>query len=153
MPKLEVRLSVPERRFPVLLKEPEAVPVGIGSDTLSDVMMPLETVDSGGYGAGPVIEGKVSVAGNDVESDSVPDLKSRVLEKPAPAVLVTPDVPPPAPEPWPPVLKNPPVPPVLRMTVASVKVLVIGTFVSTAPDPTAPVAPEVPLTWLPPEIT
>ena len=50
-------------------------------------------------------------------------------------------------------LKNPPVPPVLRMTVASVIVLVIGALVSTAPDPTAPVVPEVPLTWLPPEIT
>ena len=153
MPKLEVRLSVPERRTPVLLKEPEAVPVGIGSDTLSDVMMPLETVDSGGYGAGPVTEGKASVAGNEVESDSVPDLRSREFVKPAPEALVAPDVIPPAPEPWPPVLKTPPVPPVLRMTVISVKVLVIGVFVSTAPDPTAPVAPEVPLTWLPPEIT
>ena len=139
----------------MLLKEyePEGVPVGTGSDTFSDVMMPLETVDSGGYGAGPVIEGKASVAGNDVESEMVPDLRSRVLVKPAPPVLVAPDDPPPAPEPWPPVLKTPPVPPVLRMTVISVKVLVIGLFVSTAPDPTAPVAPEVPLTWLPPEIT
>lgn len=127
------------------------MPVGTGSVTFSDVMIPLETVDSGGYGAGPVIEGKASVAGNDVESDSVPDLRLPVLVKPAPRVLVAPAVSPPAPEPWPPV--NPPVLPVLRMTVASVKVLVMGTFVSTAPDPTAPVAPEVPLTWLPPEIT
>ena len=153
MPKSEVRPSVPERGFPVLVKEKEPVPVGAGSDTFSDVMMPLETVDSGGYGAGPVIEGKASVAGKEVESDSVPDLRLPVLVKPAPEVLVTPDDPPPAPEPWPAVLKNPPVPPVLRMTEISVKVLVIGTFVSTTPDPTPPVAPEVPLTWLPPEIT
>jgi len=92
VPKLEVRPSVPERRFPVSLKDPEGVPVGTGSDTLSDVMMPLETVDSGGYGAGPVIEGKVSVAGNDVESDSVPDLRSDLFEKPALEVLVAPEV-------------------------------------------------------------
>ena len=92
MPKLEVRPSVPERRFPVLLKDPEGVPVGTGSDTLSDVMMPLETVDSGGYGAGPVIEGKASVAGNDVESDSVPDLRSDLFEKPVLEVLVAPEV-------------------------------------------------------------
>jgi hypothetical protein len=137
----------------VLVKEKEPVPVGAGSDTFSDVMVPLETFDSGGYGAGPVIEGKAPVAGNDVESDSVPDRKPRVLVKPAPEVLVAPDVSPTAPEPWPPVLRNPPVLSVLRMTVISVKVLVIGTLVSTAPDPTAPVAPEVPLTWLPPEIT
>lgn len=145
MPKSEVRLSVPERGLPVLLKEPGAVPVGIGSDTFSDVMVPLETVDSGRYGAGPVTGGRVSVAGKEVESDSVPDLRLPVFVKPAPAVLVAPDDLPPALEPWPPVLKNPPVPPVLRMTVASVKVLVIAAVVSTAPDPTAPVAPEVPL--------
>lgn len=101
MPKSEVTPSVPERGFPVLLKEyePEGVPVGTGSDTFSDVMMPLETVDSGGYGAGPVIEGKASVAGSDVESDSVPDLRLPVLVKPAPRVLDAPAVSPTAPEP------------------------------------------------------
>ena len=92
MPKSDVEPSVPERRSLVLVKEKEPVPVGAGSDTFSDVMVPLETVDSGGYGAGPVIEGKVSVAGNDVESDSVPDLRSDLLEKPALEVLVAPEV-------------------------------------------------------------
>lgn len=99
MPKSKVRPSVPERGFPVLVKEKEPVPVGAGSDTFSDVTIPLETVDSDGYGAGPVIEGKASVAGNDFESDSVPDRRPRVLVKPEPVVLVAPDDPPPAPEP------------------------------------------------------
>jgi len=73
--------------------------VGAGSEKFSDVIIPLETVVSGGYGAGPVSDGKASVAGNDVETDSVPDRGLCELEKPAPPVLVAPDVSPPAPEP------------------------------------------------------
>jgi hypothetical protein len=153
VPKSEVRLSVPERGLPELLKEPVGVPVRAGRDTFKDVMIPLETVVSDGYGAGPLSEGKASVAGNDVESDSVPDLGLPELLKPAPAVLVTPGISPPAPEPWPPVLKTPPVPPVLRTTVTSVMVLVIGAGVSIAPDPTAPVSPEVPLISIPSDTT
>lgn len=99
MPKSEVRLSVPERGCLELLKEPVGVPVGAGSDTFSDVMIPLETVDSGGYGAGPVTDGKASVARKEVESDSVPYLGLPVLVKPPPAVLVAPDTTPPTPEP------------------------------------------------------
>lgn len=97
VPKSEVRLSVPERGLPELLKEPGAVPVGTGSDTLSDVMVPLETVERGGYGAGAV-----SDAGNGVDAESVesvPDLGLPEFVKPAPSVLVAPDVSPPAPEP------------------------------------------------------
>ena len=91
----EVRLSVPERGRSVLLKVPGDVPVGTGSEPFSDVMMPLETVERGEYGAGAVI----SVAGNDVESDSVPDLGLPELVNPAPEVLVAPPVSPAPPEP------------------------------------------------------
>jgi hypothetical protein len=79
------------------VKVPGAVPVGAGSDAFSEVMTPLETVERGRYGAGAVKEGRLSVAGNDVESDSVPDLGLCELVKPAPPVLVSP--PAPAPEP------------------------------------------------------
>jgi len=43
VPKPEVKPPVPE-----MLRDPGVVPVGTGSDALSDVMMPLETLDSGG---------------------------------------------------------------------------------------------------------
>lgn len=94
MSNVELSLSVPERGLPEKLTEPVGVPVGTGSDTFNDVMVPLETTVGGGYGAGAV-----SVAGNDVESDSVPDLGLRELVKPAPPVLVAPPVPPTPPEP------------------------------------------------------
>jgi hypothetical protein len=79
------------------VKEPGAVPVGAGNDAFSEVRTPLETVERGGYGAGVVTEGRLSVAGKDVESDSVPDLGLCELVNPAPPVLVAPS--PPAPEP------------------------------------------------------
>jgi hypothetical protein len=73
-----------------LVKVSGAVPVGAGSDAFSEVITPLETVERGGYGAGAVTEGRFSVAGNDVESDSVPDLGFCELVNPAPSVLVAP---------------------------------------------------------------
>jgi hypothetical protein len=43
------------------------------------------------------------------------------------------------------VLNTPPVPPEIKITLSSVTVLVVGLPVTTAPDPMALVAPEVPL--------
>ena len=75
MPKSEVRLSVPERGLPVLEKEPGAVPVGTGRVTFVGGDVPVGTgseelyvgiealgaVESGGYGIGPVPDGKLNV--------------------------------------------------------------------------------------------
>jgi hypothetical protein len=86
---------VPERGLRELVK----VPVGAGNDAFSEVMTPLETVERGVYGAGAVTDGRFSVAGNDVESDLVPDLGLCELVNSAPSVLVAPEVSPLAPEP------------------------------------------------------
>jgi hypothetical protein len=51
------------------------------------------------------------------------------------------------------VLNTPPVPPVIKITLISVRVLVDGVLFTTAPDPAALVAPEVPLMETTPDTT